>query len=62
MRPPSERPGKDVARFGIRVTAPAAGQFLTDWAGGSMERTPRAIAGDDAVLDPFPRGVARQER
>lgn len=42
VRPSSELPGKDVARFGIRVTALAPGQLLTDWAGRAMARTPRA--------------------
>jgi NAD(P)-dependent dehydrogenase (short-subunit alcohol dehydrogenase family) len=56
----SEALGKEVAAFGIRVTALAPGQFRTDWAGRSMARTPRAIADYDAVMDPI-RG-ARQAK
>ncbi|MFA6155572.1 oxidoreductase [Mesorhizobium sp.] len=49
----SEALGKEVAGFGIRVTALAPGQFRTDWAGRSMDRTPRTIADYDAVMDPI---------
>jgi NAD(P)-dependent dehydrogenase (short-subunit alcohol dehydrogenase family) len=49
----SEALGKEVASFGIRVTALAPGQFRTDWAGRSMDRTPRSIADYDAVMDPL---------
>jgi NAD(P)-dependent dehydrogenase (short-subunit alcohol dehydrogenase family) len=49
----SEALGKEVAGFGIRVTALAPGQFRTDWAGRSMDRTPRSIADYDAVMDPL---------
>ena len=49
----SESLGKEVASFGIRVTALAPGQFRTDWAGRSMDRTPRSIADYDAVMDPI---------
>lgn len=49
----SESLGKEVAAFGIRVTALAPGQFRTDWAGRSMDRTPRSIADYDAVMDPI---------
>ena len=56
----SEALGKEVARFGIRVTALAPGQFRTDWAGRSMERTPRSIADYDAVMDPI--RAARQAK
>ena len=49
----SEALGKEVASFGIRVTALAPGQFRTDWAGRSMDRTPRSIADYDAVMDPI---------
>ena len=49
----SEALGKEVADFGIRVTALAPGQFRTDWAGRSMDRTPRSIAEYDAVMDPI---------
>ena len=56
----SEALGKEVASFGIRVTALAPGQFRTDWAGRSMERTPRNIADYDAVMDPI--RAARQAK
>lgn len=52
----SEALGKEVAGFGIRVTALAPGQFRTDWAGRSMKRTPRSIADYDAVMDPLRSG------
>lgn len=52
----SEALGKEVAGFGIRVTALAPGQFRTDWAGRSMERTPRSIADYDAVMNPLRAG------
>lgn len=56
----SEALGKEVAPFGIRVTALAPGQFRTDWAGRSMDRTPRSIADYDAVMDPI--RTARQAK
>ena len=49
----TESLGKELASFGIRVTALAPGQFRTDWAGRSMDRTPRTIADYDAVMDPI---------
>jgi NAD(P)-dependent dehydrogenase (short-subunit alcohol dehydrogenase family) len=49
----SEALGKEVAAFGIRVTALAPGQFRTDWAGRSMDRTARSIPDYDAVMDPI---------
>ncbi|WP_315812815.1 oxidoreductase [Bradyrhizobium sp. SZCCHNR2028] len=49
----SESLGKEVAAFGIRVIALAPGQFRTDWAGRSMDRTPRSISDYDAVMDPI---------
>jgi NAD(P)-dependent dehydrogenase (short-subunit alcohol dehydrogenase family) len=52
----SEALGKEVAEFGIRVTALAPGQFRTEWAGRSMDRTPRSIADYDAVMDPIRAG------
>ena len=56
----SEALGKEVAGFGIHVTALAPGQFRTDWAGRSMQRTPRSIADYDAVMDPI--RAARQAK
>ena len=56
----SEALGKEVKPFGIHVTALAPGQFRTDWAGRSMERTPRSIADYDAVMDPI--RAARQAK
>jgi len=56
----SEALGKEVAGFGIRVTTLAPGQFRTDWAGRSMDRTPRIIADYDAVMDPI--RAARQAK
>ncbi len=40
----SESLGKEIASFGIHVTALAPGQFRTDWAGRSMDRTHAASA------------------
>jgi len=48
----SEALGKEVAAFGIKVTALAPGQFRTDWAGRSMDRSPRSIADYDETMDP----------
>lgn len=56
----SEALGKEVAGFGIKVTAMAPGQFRTDWAGRSMDRTPRSIADYDGVMDPI--RTARQTK
>jgi NAD(P)-dependent dehydrogenase (short-subunit alcohol dehydrogenase family) len=56
----SEALGKEVADFGIHVTAFAPGQFRTDWAGRSMDRTPRSIADYDALMDPL--RAARQAK
>jgi len=49
----SEALGKEVAGFGVRVTALAPGQFRTDWAGRSMDRTPRSIDDYDGIMDPI---------
>ncbi|WP_332693771.1 oxidoreductase [Bosea sp. (in: a-proteobacteria)] len=49
----SEALGKEVAGFGIRVTALAPGQFRTEWAGRSMDRAARSIPDYDAVMDPI---------
>jgi NAD(P)-dependent dehydrogenase (short-subunit alcohol dehydrogenase family) len=56
----SDALGKEVAGFGIRVTALAPGQFRTDWAGRSMDRTPRSISDYDAVMNPI--RAARQAK
>jgi NAD(P)-dependent dehydrogenase (short-subunit alcohol dehydrogenase family) len=56
----SEALGKEVAAFGVRVTCLAPGQFRTDWAGRSMDRTPRSIADYDSVMDPI--RAARQAK
>ena len=56
----SEALGKEVADLGIQVTALAPGQFRTDWAGRSMQRTRRSIADYDAVMDPL--RAARQAK
>lgn len=49
----SEALGKEVAPFGIHVTAVAPGSFRTDWAGRSMVRSQRSIADYDALFDPI---------
>jgi len=56
----SETVGKELAPFGIAVTAVAPGSFRTDWAGRSMTRTPRSIADYDAIFDPVRQ--AREEK
>ncbi|WP_442680448.1 oxidoreductase [Sphingomonas sp. ASY06-1R] len=56
----SESLGKEVAPFGIFVTALAPGQFRTDWAGRSMDRTARSIPDYDRVMDPI--RAARQAK
>ncbi|MDQ1203861.1 oxidoreductase [Microbacterium sp. SORGH_AS_0862] len=45
--------GKEVASFGVHVTAIAPGSFRTDWAGRSMVRTERSIADYDELMDPI---------
>ncbi|HFF3759801.1 oxidoreductase [Stenotrophomonas forensis] len=52
----SEVLGKEVAAFGIHVTAIAPGSFRTDWAGRSMARAPRSIEDYDALFDPIRSG------
>jgi NAD(P)-dependent dehydrogenase (short-subunit alcohol dehydrogenase family) len=49
----SEVLGKEVAPFGIHVTAVAPGSFRTDWAGRSMSRAPRSIEDYDALFAPI---------
>ena len=56
----SETLAKEVAAFGIKVTAVAPGSFRTDWAGRSMVRSPRSLADYDAVIDPI--RAARQAK
>jgi NAD(P)-dependent dehydrogenase (short-subunit alcohol dehydrogenase family) len=56
----SDALAKEVRPFGIAVTAIAPGSFRTDWAGRSMQRTPRSIADYDALFDPVRK--AREER
>ncbi|MCY1508709.1 3-phenylpropionate-dihydrodiol/cinnamic acid-dihydrodiol dehydrogenase [compost metagenome] len=56
----SESLGKEVAPFGISVTAVAPGSFRTDWAGRSMTRTPRSIPDYNATFDPVRQ--AREEK
>ncbi|KEZ76149.1 oxidoreductase [Salinisphaera hydrothermalis] len=48
----SDALGKELAPFNIHVTAVAPGSFRTDWAGRSMQRSPRHIADYDALFDP----------
>jgi NAD(P)-dependent dehydrogenase (short-subunit alcohol dehydrogenase family) len=45
--------GKEVATFGIRVTAIEPGSFRTDWAGRSMVRAEHSIEDYDAVFGPI---------
>lgn len=49
----SEALGKEVAGFGIKVTAIAPGSFRTDWAGRSMVRSARTVGDYDALFDPI---------
>jgi len=49
----SEVLAKEVAAFGINVTAIAPGSFRTDWAGRSMVRAGRSIADYDSLFDPI---------
>jgi len=48
----SDTLSKELAPFGIAVTAVAPGSFRTDWAGRSMVRSPRAIDDYDASFAP----------
>ncbi|MDR6642737.1 NAD(P)-dependent dehydrogenase (short-subunit alcohol dehydrogenase family) [Luteibacter sp. 1214] len=56
----SEVLGKELSPFGVHVTAVAPGSFRTDWAGRSMQRSPRSIPDYDATFDPIRQ--ARQEK
>ena len=56
----SEVLGKELRPFGVYVTAVAPGSFRTDWAGRSMQRSPRRIPDYDALFDPIRE--ARRER
>jgi NAD(P)-dependent dehydrogenase (short-subunit alcohol dehydrogenase family) len=51
---------REVAPFGVKVTAIAPGSFRTDWAGRSMVRSQRHIADYDALFDPIRQ--AREEK
>ncbi|ROS75490.1 oxidoreductase [Cellulomonas sp. PhB143] len=54
-----EAVGKEVAAFGIHVTAVEPGSFRTDWAGRSMVRAPRSIPDYDDLFAPL--RAARQQ-
>jgi NAD(P)-dependent dehydrogenase (short-subunit alcohol dehydrogenase family) len=45
--------GKEVAQFGIHVTAIEPGSFRTDWAGRSMTRTAQSIDDYDELFTPI---------
>src|ERR1700760_106247 len=45
--------GKEVASFGIHVTAIEPGSFRTDWAGRSMTRAERSIPDYDELFEPI---------
>lgn len=45
--------GKEVAQFGIHVTAIEPGSFRTDWSGRSMSRAARTIGDYDELFDPI---------
>jgi NAD(P)-dependent dehydrogenase (short-subunit alcohol dehydrogenase family) len=54
----SETLAKEVAEFGIKVTAIEPGSFRTDWAGRSMQRGARTIADYDASFEPIRKARA----
>ncbi len=56
----SDALAKEVAPFGIKVTALAPGSFRTDWAGRSMVRTARSITDYNETFDPVRQ--AREEK
>ncbi|MDX6356679.1 MAG: hypothetical protein QOF98_3582 [Streptomyces sp.] len=45
--------GKEVAQFGIHVTAIEPGSFRTDWSGRSMTRAARTVDDYDALFTPI---------
>ncbi|RSC25842.1 oxidoreductase [Pseudomonas putida] len=49
----SDTLSQELRPFGIAVTAVAPGSFRTDWAGRSMQRSPRSIADYDQSFDPI---------
>lgn len=49
----SDTLSKELSPFNIFVTAVAPGSFRTDWAGRSMQRTPRSIADYDVSFNPI---------
>ncbi|MFG2078482.1 oxidoreductase [Nonomuraea maritima] len=51
--------GKEVAQFGIHVTAIEPGSFRTEWAGRSMTRAPHAVHAYDELF--LPLREARQK-
>jgi len=48
----SDTLSKELVPFNIAVTAVAPGSFRTDWAGRSMQRSPRSIKDYDVSFDP----------
>ena len=56
----SDTLSQELAPFNIFVTAVAPGSFRTDWAGRSMQRTPRSISDYDASFNPVRK--AREEK
>jgi NAD(P)-dependent dehydrogenase (short-subunit alcohol dehydrogenase family) len=51
---------KEVAPFGVKVTAVAPGSFRTEWAGRSMVRSPRSIEDYDGLFNPIRK--AREDK
>lgn len=56
----SEVLAKEVASFGVKVTAVAPGSFRTEWAGRSMVRSPRSIEDYDDLFNPIRK--AREDK
>jgi NAD(P)-dependent dehydrogenase (short-subunit alcohol dehydrogenase family) len=56
----SDTLSKELQPFNVFVTAVAPGSFRTDWAGRSMQRTPRSIGDYDASFDPIRK--AREDK